>query len=127
MSTEQHKAVIQRFVDGMGRGDPSVIDECFTDTFANYRIEGTVMDRAGYKKFCSIVVKAAEMQVKLDELLADGERAAFRFTMTWTDKTGFGGKPPSSKRISMSEAYFVGFDGDKISEFINFQAQPRRE
>ena len=127
MPVEQNKAIISRFMDGLGRGDLSVMDDCFAETFANYRIEGTVMDLAGYKRLCSAVVKAPNIQVKMDEMLAEGERAAFRFTMTWTDKTGFMGKPPSGKRISMSEAYFVGFGGGKISEFVNFQAQPRRE
>ncbi len=127
MSVEQNKALIHRFIDGFGRGDLSVMDDCFAEAFANYRTDGTVMDRAGYKRLCSALVKAPDVQVKLDEMLADLDRVAFRFTMTWTDKTGFMGKPPSGKRISMSEAYFVGFDGGKISEFVNFQAQPRRE
>ena len=127
MSAEENKALIRRFVDGLGRGDLSVMDECLSEAFMNHRIDGTVMDRAGYKRLCSVVVKSPDTQVKMDEMLSEGERATFRFTMTWTDKTGFMGKPPSGKRISMSEAHFVGFDGGKISEFINFQAQPRRE
>ncbi len=128
MSVEGNKALIHRFIDGLARFDLSVMDECFAASFANYRIDGTVMDRDGYRKLCSFILKGAtELQVKVDEMLAEGERVAFRFTMAWTDKTGFMGKPPSGKRISMSEAYFVGFGGGKITEFVNFQAQPRRE
>ncbi len=51
MSVEQNKALIHRFIDGFGRGDLSVMDDCFAEAFANYRTDGTVMDRAGYKRF----------------------------------------------------------------------------
>ena len=128
MSTEDNKALISRFVDGLNRGDLSVMDDCFSAAFANHRIDGTVMDRAGYKKMCSFIVKPpTDLRATIDEILADGDRVAFRFTMAWTDKVGFMGKPPTGKLISMSEAYFVGFDEGKIREFVNFQAQPRRE
>ncbi len=128
MSVEENKALIHRFMDGLGRLDLSVMDECFAATFANHRVDGTVMDRAGYRQLCFFILKGAtDLQAKVDEMLAEGERVAFRFTMAWTDKTGFMGKPPSGKRISMSEAYFVGFGGGKIAEFVNFQAQPHLE
>jgi steroid delta-isomerase-like uncharacterized protein len=127
MSIEENKALIRRFIEGLNRGDLSVMDECFADGFANHRVDGTVLNRDGYKQFTAAIVKGApDLRATLDEMLADGERVAFRFTMIWTDKNGFMGQPPTGKSISMSEAYFVGFDGGKMAEFLNFQARPRR-
>jgi predicted ester cyclase len=128
MSVEENKALIRRFIDGFNKGTTEFWEECFADSFVNYRTDGMVMDRDGYKKMCTMLKKnSSDVHITLDETIAEGKRLAFRFTIEWTDKAGFMGKPPSGKRISMSEAYFVGFKGNKISEFRNFQAQPRRE
>ncbi len=127
MSTEENKAVIREFIDGMNRGDLGPIDEYFADGYANYRTDGKVMDKAGYRRFCAAILGGDETRTAIGDLLAEGDGVAFSMTIAWTDTKGFMGKPPTGKHISMSEAYFVRFEGGRIVEMRNFQAQPRFE
>ena len=99
-----------------------------SDNFVRYAIDGTVMDREGYKQFCTKVLNANPgIQVKIGDIVAEGDKVAFYFTVSGTYKSESKDKPPTRKRFTMMEAYFSRFDDRKIVEFRNFQAQRQEE
>ncbi len=111
MSVEENKATIRLVWKELMRGNLEIIDECFTDDFTRYAHDGTTMDRLAYKNFGDMVLKnIPDFNAAIDEIVAEGNKVAFRMTMTGTE----GGKPFVEK-----ETYFARFEGGKIVEYVN--------
>jgi len=128
MSIEENKAVILRFWEQFSKGNLEVMDECFSDNFVRYAIDGTVMDREGYVQFCTKVLNAVpDIQMTIGDVVAEEDKVAFYFTFSGSYKDKSKDNPPTGKRFTMSEAYFSRFEGGKIVEFRNFQAQRQDE
>ena len=111
MSIEENKATIIHIWNESNRGNLTVIDECFADDFVRRAYDGTTMDRLAYKNFGDMVLKnIPDFEAAIDEIVAEGNKVAFRMTMTGTE----GGKPFVEK-----ETYFARFEGGKIVEYVN--------
>ena len=128
MSVEENKAIIKRFWEECNKGNYDIIDEVCADNFVNYRIDGTTMDREGYKQLFKFISKTSpDTQATIGEMVAEGDLVAFYFTLAGTNTGEFMGNPPTGKRFSMMECYFTHFKDGKITEFRNFQAQRKDE
>jgi len=68
-----------------------------------------------------------DIQVTIGDIVAEGDKVAFYFTASGTHKGESKDSPPTGKHFTMSEAYFCRFEGGKIVEFRNFQAQRQDE
>ncbi len=124
MSIEENKEVILRFWEQFNKGNLEAIDECFSDNFVRYAIDGTIMNRQGYTQFCTRVLNTVpDIQVTIGDIVAEEDKVAFYFTFSGTHEGESKGNPPKGKRFTMSEAYFSRFEDGKIVEFRNFQAQ----
>jgi len=120
--------VIIRFWEQFNKGNLEVINECFSENFVRYAKDGTTMDREGYSKFCTRVLNmASDIQIKIEDIVAEGDKVAFYFTLSGTRKDEAIDNLSTSKRFTMSEAYFSRFEKGKIVEFRNFQAQRQTE
>lgn len=128
MSIEENKAVILRFWEQFNKGNLEVMDECFSDNFVRYAIDGTVMDREGYRQMCTRLLNTyPDLQVTIGDIVAEGDKVAFYFTLSGTRKGESKGNPPTGKYFAMSEAYFSRFEDGKIVEFRNFQTKRQDE
>ncbi len=124
MSIEENKAVIIRFVEQFNKGNLGVIDECFSDNFVRYATDGKVMDREGYRQFSTRILNMVpDIQITLGDIVAEGDKVAFYFTLSGAYKGDSDGDPSMGKPFRMSEAYFSRFEDGKIVEFRNFQTQ----
>ena len=111
MSVEENKATIHHIWDEINRGNLVVIDECFADNFVRYAHDGTTMDRQGYKDMCAFIFKnAPDTRIKIDDMVGEGDKIAYRMTMTGTSN----GKPYVAK-----ETYFAQFEGGEVLEYVN--------
>jgi predicted ester cyclase len=111
MSVEENKSIILHIWDECNRGNLNVLDECFADSFVRYAHDGTTMDKQGYKKFGTMVIKnIPDFHAVIDDILAEGEKIAFRLTITGTDH----GKPFVQK-----ETYFALIEDGKVVEYVN--------
>ncbi|HEY93398.1 MAG TPA: ester cyclase [Dehalococcoidia bacterium] len=128
MGIEENKAIIKRFWEECNKGNYDVIDELCADNFVNYRINGTTMDKAGYKRLFQAISQASpDTQATIGEMVGEGDLVAFYFILAGTNTGEIAGNPPTGKRFSMMESYFARFKGGKIIEFRNFQAQRKDE
>lgn len=128
MSTEENKALVVRFWEQFSKGNLEVIDECLADNFVRYAIDGTVMDREGYRQLCTGLLNTyPDIQGTIGDIVAEGDKVAFYFTLSGTHKGEFKDNHPTGKRFTMIEAYFSRFEGGKIVEFRNFQTQRQDE
>ncbi len=124
MSIEENKAMIFHIVDEFNKGNLAVINECFADNFVRYQDGSTAtlpnMDRNGYKNFVGMSMQgSSDLRIEVVDIIAEGDRVAFRWTLKGTVDGEFMGKPPTGKPYSHIEDYFVRFEGAKIIEFRN--------
>jgi predicted ester cyclase len=114
MSVEENKELIRLWWDEINRGNLTVIDKYFSDKFIRYAHDGTTMDREGYRKFCESIFKVSpDSKVIVDDMVAEGDKVAFRMTLSGT----YNDKPNTVK-----EAYFARIDGGQIVEFHNIHS-----
>jgi steroid delta-isomerase-like uncharacterized protein len=119
-SSERNKAIIYHLIEQWNKGNLAVFDECFADSFTRCGQGVPNMDKAGYKRFCSMIMRGnPDIQMKIDDIIAEGDRVAFCWTLTGTNTAESFGKPPTGKRFSITEDYFVRFADGKIVEFKN--------
>ena len=111
MSVEENKALILHIWKESSSGNLKVMDEYFADNFVRYAYDGTTMDKLAYKNFGAMVLKnIPDFHFSIDDMVAEGDKVAFRMTMTGTDH----GKPFVEK-----ETYFARIEGGKVVEYVN--------
>jgi len=127
MGIEENKEVVRRYWNELNKGNLDYMDECFSDNFINYRIDGTTLDKTGYKQFVAAFFDAfPDLHVTIEDIVAEGDIVAFSFTLTGNMEKEYKGNPPTGKPVSFIEAYFARIENGKITEFRNFQAQIKR-
>jgi steroid delta-isomerase-like uncharacterized protein len=57
-----------------------------------------------------------DIHITVDEVLADGDRTAARFTITGTDTGGFMGMPATNQSITVTGMDFMRFRDGRIAE-----------
>ncbi len=92
MSTEQNKSVLLRWMDAMNKKDVTALeklaDEFFTADFIEHDpgFPDWGTGPAGVKKFVYQVLQdSPDMQVTLQDMMADGDKVISRFTVNTTD------------------------------------------
>jgi steroid delta-isomerase-like uncharacterized protein len=74
-----------------------------------------------FKKFYrSMVTAFPDLHIHLDELVAEGDRVAVRWTATMTHLGDGLGFAPTRKKLSLGGASFLGCRGGKIVEGLNY-------
>jgi steroid delta-isomerase-like uncharacterized protein len=121
MSIEgEHKAVIQRFVDELNKGNLAVMDESLADNFVRTAINQPDMDKEGYKQFIAMLNNAfPDIQCTIVDVVAEGDKVAYRTSITGTHKGNLMGIAPTGKQFKITEDYFSRFEGGKIVEHNN--------
>ena len=117
---EENKAVIRRLVNELNKGNLAIMDESLADNFVLTAQNRPDMDKEGYKQFLAGLINSfPDMQGTIDDIVAEGDKVAFRFTLTGTHKGDLMGIAPTHKRIKLTEDYFSHLEGGKIVEHKN--------
>jgi steroid delta-isomerase-like uncharacterized protein len=75
------------------------------------------MDWNGHKQLLAALFNAfPDFYHKLEDVVAEGDRVAVRFTITATHRGEFQGIPPTGKQISIGGTDFLTIVGGKITE-----------
>ena len=120
MSIEANKAIIYLVWEEINKGNLAVIDKYFADSFVRYTSDGQEMDREGYKNLCTVLQSTfPDIHFNIDDMVAEGNRVAFRFTWSGTNTSDMMDGAVKDKHFSITEDYFCRFDGSKIVEFRN--------
>lgn len=118
MSVEENKAISRRTVeDVLNRGDFTVFDESVA---SNYVFHGVIMELNGpeaFKQYLSAVRNAfPDAYVTIDDIVAEGDNVALRFTFTGTHEGNLSDIAPTGKQVTQIEAIFYRFAGGKVVE-----------
>jgi steroid delta-isomerase-like uncharacterized protein len=104
MSTEENKAVIRRITEGLSQKDVAVIDELCTPDFVNHDpANQEVRSREDYKQWVTgFFVAFPDLHFSLEDILAEGDKVAYRFTIRATHSGSWRGAAPTGKSTTVT-------------------------
>ncbi len=119
MSAEGNKALVRRFVEEFwNEGNTATADELMAVDAEIHMPTGEVVNLDGLKSFASTFRGSfPDWHSTLEELIAEGDRVAERWTGRGTHLGELQGIPPSGKRVEGPGTVFYRFAGGKIVEF----------
>jgi len=101
----EHKQLVQRFYEEVvNAGDIDKIDELVAEDFVEHEeFPGISSDREGVKEFFRLLRGAfPDVHFTAEDVIADGELVASRFTMTGTHDGEYMGVPATNKQVKVS-------------------------
>jgi steroid delta-isomerase-like uncharacterized protein len=119
MSTEENKAIVRRMTEEFyNQGNVDLAEHFFADTYMHHDpASPNVRDRDGLKQVLrAFLAGCPDLHITIDELLAEGDTVAKRWTYYATHTGDLSGLPPTGKRITMSGLELFRLQGGKIVE-----------
>ena len=119
MSADENKALVRRFFDEMlNPGNAEVGDELFAvDAVDHAAFPGQVSGREGFKQAVRMVHAAfPDIRYTFDDMVAEGDRVATRWTLRGTQTGDFLGMPPTGKPVAVTGINVLRFAGGQIVE-----------
>ena len=97
------KDVVRRWVEeGWNRFDLSAADRCFSESFVGhdpYQME--ILGRQGARDFLTAIHGAfSGLEIRIEDMVAEGDRVAARFTVTGTHRATFLGREATGARVA---------------------------
>jgi steroid delta-isomerase-like uncharacterized protein len=119
MSAEENKALVRRFVEEFwNEGNLSAADELMAVDAEIHMPTGEVVNLDGLKSFAGTWRESfPDWHSTFEELIAEGDRVAERWTGRGTHRGGLQGIPPTGKRVEVPGSVFYRIVGGKIVEF----------
>ncbi len=120
MSTEENKAVVQRFNELIGEffrtGDADALDEVLAPDFV-YHQPGTPPDLESFKQFLPMFRAAfPDMRYTVEDLFAEGDKVVDRLTWQATHQGELMGIPPTGNSVTVTEIHISRIADEKIVE-----------
>lgn len=99
MESEDTKAVIREWLAAWIRRDGAAVDRLFAP---DYTVNDTVVGRAGVKRAIELLhTGLSDLAAELDELVAEGDRVAVRWTVRGIHRGDFLGVPPTGRAVRL--------------------------
>jgi steroid delta-isomerase-like uncharacterized protein len=117
MSTEKNKAAIRRFIEeAVNKGNLAVLDEIMAPDYVYHSFQ-EVKGAEGMKQFITMMrTTFPDLHITIDDMVAEGDMVAYRFTLRGTFKGEMMGMAPTGKQAAFPEAHFVRFVSGKAVE-----------
>jgi len=119
MSTSKNKAVMRRvFEEVLSKGNLTIIPELISPNYVFRSPLGIeVKGPEGFKQNVTMYRTAfPDIYAAINDVIAEGDKVAVRYTMTGTFKGEMMGVAPTGKRLEITGAVFVRFAGGKEVE-----------
>jgi steroid delta-isomerase-like uncharacterized protein len=119
MSAEENKALVERFVEEFwNEGNLSTADELMAPDAQIHLPAGEVVDVEGLQGFAGAFRGSfPDWHSTFEELVAEGDRVAERWTGRGTHRGELQGIPPTGKRVEVPGSVFYRIVEGKIVEF----------
>ena len=116
--SEANKAAMRRFFEDVyNKGNPAALDELTAPNFVSHDRGNPSHDREGVKQIVGAIRGAfPDVHFTADDVFAEGDRVAARFTMKGTHKGDFMGVPATGKEIVVTGIDIVSFSNGKAVE-----------
>ena len=118
MPTQENKALLRRFIELWSTGNLAAADEFVRADLIDHTLPLDLPSGlAGFKMLVSGFRAAfPDLNVSINDLIAQGDRAAARVTFHGTHRGTFQGIPATNTTISMGAIGILRFDGGEIVE-----------
>jgi steroid delta-isomerase-like uncharacterized protein len=118
MSTEENKAIVCRFFDeGPSKGNLSIADELLSPDFVIHTPLPSSSGIEGINEIITTCRAAFEhLNVTIEDMIAEGENVAARFTAHGIHKGDFMGLPATGRPITMTGIEIFRIKDGKICE-----------
>ena len=118
MSIEENKKIVRRFFDvGPSEGDLSAANELLAPNFTLHVPLPCSPGIQGINDVISACRAAFEgLNVTIEDMVAEGDKVAARFTARGIHKGVFMGLPPTGMNITMTGIEIFRIENDKIAE-----------
>ena len=119
MLTEENKAIARRWNEEVwGKGNLAVMDElAATDFVFNPSLPGPEPDLEGYKQTVSWARGAFhDMERTVDDMIAEGDKVAVRWSGRSTHKGEWMGIAPTGKQVTTTGISIMRIEGGKVVE-----------
>jgi steroid delta-isomerase-like uncharacterized protein len=118
MSTEENKSIVRRFFEvGPSKGDLNAADKLLAFSFT---LHGPLACSPGIQGINEVIIacRAAfeDLNVAVEDMVAEGDKVAVRFTAHGIHKGDFNGLPPTDKPIAMTGIEIFRIEDGKIAE-----------
>ena len=121
MSAEENKALVRRFVEEFwNEGNRSAADELMAADAEIHMPTGEVIDLDGLKSFADMWRESfPDWHSTFEELVAEGDRVAERWTGRGTHLGELQGIPPTGKRVEAPGASSTGSSAGRSWSFAD--------
>jgi steroid delta-isomerase-like uncharacterized protein len=119
MSVEEKKDLARRWLEEVwGKGSVAAVDELAGRDFVwHWAPPGLATDRDGYRQFVKMDFAAfADVSSATEDIVAEGDKVAARWTWRGTHKGEFMGVAATGKRVTMTGICINRIVGGKIVE-----------
>jgi steroid delta-isomerase-like uncharacterized protein len=126
MTAEELKALERRFFDEMlNRGNLSAGDDLFAEDSVDYAgFPGQAPGREGFKQAVVMMHTAfPDIHYTIEDMVAEGDRIATRWTLRGTHKGEFFGIPATGTQVSVEGIHILRFADGQIVECWEFWDQ----
>lgn len=114
---EQNKAMIRQYFELHSQKDLQKIEKLWPPNHRFYFSGMPPMERNGHKQFLTTLFSAfPDIHFAIEDILAEGNKVAFRLALTGTHKGEFQGIPPTGKKISFGGTGIGTIIDDKLEE-----------
>jgi predicted ester cyclase len=119
MTTEENKVLVRRFVEEFWNGgNMTTVDELMAPDAEIHMPTGEMVDLEGLKGFAVTFREAfPDWHSTFDELVAEGDTVAERWTGRGTHQGELQGIPPTGRRVEVPGSVFYRIVGGTIVEF----------
>jgi steroid delta-isomerase-like uncharacterized protein len=119
MTIEENKALVHRFVEEFwNRGNTSAVDELMAPDAEIHMPTGETVDIDGLKDFAGAFrTSFPDWHSTFEELVAEGDGVAERWTGRGTHRGDLMGIPPTGEHVEVPGSVFYRIAGGKIVEF----------
>ncbi len=118
MSTDENKAIVRRFYEELNTGNLDIVGELLAATAVIHQ-SGTPgpMDRETFKQLGGMFFAAfPDARHELEEMIAETDQVATRFTFRGTHQGDLMGIPPTGKQVTVSGIALDRIASGKIVE-----------
>ena len=114
MPAEENKAAARRFLEETDKGNLDVIDELVSpDAIDHNPFPGQAPGAQGVKQVFGMLRTAfPDMSQSIEDMVAEGDRVAFRSTLHGTHRGEFLGIPATGKQVALPGIDIIRFDDD---------------
>jgi predicted ester cyclase len=118
MFTEDNKAIVRRFFqEGPSKGNLAAAGELLSPNFSLHTPLPSSPGIQGMKEIITDCRAAFEhLDVTVEDMVAEGDKVAARFTACGTHQGSFMNLPPTGKPITMTGIEIVRIEDGKIAE-----------